>query len=293
MVLSPDLVLRIEKIQKSEIEEHLTYSALAKITKDPKNRKILEQIAADELRHYGILKEITQKEFAPSRLRITWYSMLGQVLGLSFTLRLMEKGEDLAQESYAQLRPSFPQAAKIFEDEEDHETKLLGLISEERLEYAGSIVLGLNDALVELTGALAGLTFALQAGQIIGVIGLVTGLAASMSMAASGYLSSREENSQENGKEPLKSAIYTGVAYVLTVLLLVLPYFLFSNVFLALGIMLSFSIAIIAAYTFYITTAKNLSFRNRFLEMALISLTVAAISFGIGILLRSIFGIDM
>ena len=53
-------------------------------------------------------------------------------------------------------------AQKIAEDEERHEQKLLAILDEERLQYVGSMVLGLNDALVELTGTLAGLTLALQ-----------------------------------------------------------------------------------------------------------------------------------
>ena len=42
-----------------------------------------------------------------------------------------------------------------------NESALLQLLDEEKLRYTGSIVLGLNDVLVELTGALAGLTLAL------------------------------------------------------------------------------------------------------------------------------------
>jgi len=57
------------------------------------------------------------------------------------------------------------------------------LIEEKRLEYTGSIVLGLNDALVEMTGALAGLTLALQNTRLIALSGLVTGIAAASDIA--------------------------------------------------------------------------------------------------------------
>ena len=46
-------------------------------------------------------------------------------------------------------------------DERRHEEELYGMLDEERLHYVGAMVLGLNDALVELTGAIAGVTFAL------------------------------------------------------------------------------------------------------------------------------------
>ena len=159
---------------------------------------------------------------------------------------------------------------------------------ENKLPYASSFVLGLNDALVELTGALAGLTFALQNSSLVAMTGFIIGIAASLSMAASDYLSSKEEEK----KNPLKSAIYTGIAYIITVLLLITPYLIFNNVYLALSITLAIAVLTIAGYTFYITTAKNLKFWKRFIEMALISITVAIISFGIGILMRKFFGIE-
>ena len=108
-------------------------------------------------------------------------------------------------------------------------------------------------------------------------------------MAASEYLSSKEDKS----KPPLKSAIYTGMTYLVTVIFLVLPYLLISNIYLALTAMLGIGILIVAAYTFYMSIAKSLKFWPRFLEMILISLTVAIISFGVGFLIRNIFGIEI
>jgi VIT1/CCC1 family predicted Fe2+/Mn2+ transporter len=89
--------------------------------------------------------------------------------------------------------------AKIQKDEEEHEQKLIGMLNEERLNFVGSIVLGMNDALVELTGALAGLTLAFNDMKIMILSGLVTGLSASFSMAASDYLSARAENDPKPG----------------------------------------------------------------------------------------------
>jgi len=203
----------------------------------------------------------------------------------------MEKGEVDATKFYESIADKYPQALKIKEDEEEHEQRLIGILNDDRLNYAGAIVLGLNDALVEFTGTLAGLTFAFANNLIIGSTGLVMGVAASLSMAASGYLSSREEDVQDTN--PITSAIYTGSAYIITVVFLVLPYFLLDNPYLALSILLVITIAIIAGYTYYISVAKNISFKKRFMEMALISLAVAVISFGIGMLIRQVFGVEV
>ena len=93
-------------------------------------------------------------------------------------------------------------------------SQLLSMLDEEALKYMGSVVLGLNDALVELTGALAGLTFAFQNTKLIALTGLITGISASLSMAASEYLSSRADGEENAGR----SALYTGIAYIITVI---------------------------------------------------------------------------
>ena len=51
-----------------------------------------------------------------------------------------------------------------------------------RLEYMGSVVLGLNDALVEFTGALAGFTLALSDSRLTALTGSITGIAAALSI---------------------------------------------------------------------------------------------------------------
>lgn len=276
-------------MQKGEITEHEIYSGLAAAAKGARNREILSGIAGDELRHYGILKEITGKELAPDSLRAKWLTLLARVLGLSFALKLMENGEAGAQKKYAALAGEYPKVRKLIEDEERHESSLVAMLADERLEYASSIVLGLNDALVELTGALAGLTLAFQNGTFIAVSGLVIGIAAALSMAASSYLSSREGG---EGKVPLKSAAYTGIVYMATVLLLVSPYFALGSVYLALAAMLGIAMAVIAGYTFYVSTAKSERFLPRFAEMAAISLAVAGISFAVGYIARIAFGLS-
>jgi VIT1/CCC1 family predicted Fe2+/Mn2+ transporter len=279
--------------QRNEISESQTYAWLARHVKDEKNRAVLEGIAKDELGHYEVLKRLTQRDVAPRGLWVLWYRLVSRVLGLSFGLRLMERGEDLAAGLYGVLKKQLPELAELFLDEQRHEAEVLGLIQEDRIEYAGSIVLGLNDALTELTGALVGLTLALQNAKLIAATGLITGVAASMSMAASGFLSAREEADKETSRNPVKSAAYTGVAYIVTVLVLIAPYLLLGNVYAAAATMMACSVLIVLAYNFYITTAKNLPLWCRFRDMAAISLGVAAISFLVGLVVRAVFGVEV
>jgi VIT1/CCC1 family predicted Fe2+/Mn2+ transporter len=290
MQLSEDIRKKVILFQETEITESHIYRRLAKRIKSADNAKILDQIADDELRHYNIWKGYSGEEVKPRWFIVWFYYIVSVVFGFTFGVKLMEMGEEGAQKNYADVSKAVPEAAKIQREEEEHEQKLIGMLDEERLRYAGSVVLGLNDALVELTGALAGLTLALQNVKLIALSGLITGIAASLSMAASEYLSTRSE---DTGKQPVRAAVYTGIAYILTVTLLILPYLLFSNYYLDLAISLVTAVLIIAVFNYYISVAKGESFRARFVEMAALSLSVAAFSFVIGYFIRVWLGVEV
>ncbi|MCX7895820.1 MAG: VIT1/CCC1 transporter family protein [Thermoanaerobaculum sp.] len=290
MELAPAVRQKVLLFQQLELTEHEIYRRLAQRLEDGENRRILLQIAEDELRHARDWEKITGQTVKPKRLWVWFYSTLARLLGLTFGLKLMERGEERAQRGYQELVQHLPQAEAWIRDEDEHEHQLLGMLEEERLHYAGSVVLGLNDALVELTGALAGLTLALQNTKLIALSGLITGIAASLSMAASEYLSTRAEGT---GKHPLRAAIYTGIAYIFTVILLVLPYLLFANYYLDLALTLAVALCIIAVFNFYIAVAKDEPFGRRFGEMALLSFSVAAFSFAVGFVARRLLGVDV
>jgi len=290
MQLSGHILSQVLKFQQTEITEYHIYKRLARKVSPPENRKIIEKIAEDELRHYNGWKKYTNQDVEPRWFLVWFYYIISVVFGFTFGIKLMEQGEEKVQESYASVAGEIPEAEKFQHEEDVHEERLIGMLDEERLQYAGSVVLGLNDALVELTGALAGLTLALQNVKLIALSGLITGIAASMSMAASEYLSTRSE---ETTKQPVRAAIYTGIAYIITVALLVMPYLLFKNYILDLVIALTTAVIIIAVFNYYISVAKGESFRERFLEMAGLSLGVAAFSFVIGYFIRNWLGIDL
>jgi len=282
---------QIAIMQKGEITEHFVYLNIAKrLKKSPENQKIVQRIAAEEKGHYELWTRILGSPAKPNRLKIFWYGILNFLLGYTFTLKVMEAGENRAQINYGEIGKFVPDAQRIAKDEEAHESELINLLDEERLNYVGSMVLGLNDALVELTGALAGLTFAVSDAKYIVLSGLITGIAASFSMAASEYLSSKADGRPD----ALKSSVYTGIAYLLTVAILILPYLLLgSQRFAALGIMLGSVVLIIFFFNYYISVAKSLPFKSRFLQMLGISLGVAGFSFLIGMIAKQILGIDL
>ncbi|MFP3960617.1 MAG: VIT1/CCC1 transporter family protein [Spirochaetaceae bacterium] len=288
--LDPGLRAELIKAQKNEITEYHIYTRLSKVIRDKNNSEVLARIGNDEGRHAEFWSHYTGRKLKPIRWKLILYYWLARLLGVTFGIKMMENGEERAQVNYEKIIEAIPEGRRIYEEEEEHEDELIKMIEEERLTYMGSVVLGLNDALVELTGALAGLTLALQNTALIAVAGLITGIAASMSMAASEYLSQKSEG---KGRRALKSAIYTGIAYVFTVAMLILPYLILANVFIALIVTLALAAGIIAGFNFYISVAQDLKFAARFWEMLILSFSIAALSFGIGYIIRAIFGVDI
>jgi len=287
--LTPEQLEDVQTFQKNEITEYHIYQRLAKRVKN-NNAAVLKDIAEDELRHYHFWKKYSGKEVKPNRWKVFKFYWITRLLGLTFGIKLMENGEAGAQEKYEQALNYIPEAKSIVEDEDSHEEELIGMIKEKQLDYVGSIVLGLNDALVELTGALAGLTLAFQNTRLIAIAGLITGIAASFSMGASEYLSNKSEG---NNERALPSSLYTGIAYIITVFLLILPYLLLDNYFVCLAVTLVIAVLIILFFNYYISVAKDLNFKKRFLEMAILSLGVAALTFGISYFVRMFFGVEV
>jgi VIT1/CCC1 family predicted Fe2+/Mn2+ transporter len=276
--------------QRNEITEYHIYRRLAAMPNSRENAQVLESIAEDEKRHYELWKGYTGEDARPDWGKVRKYFWISRVFGLTFGTKLMERGEAGAQLTYAALPAEVGHAGAIAEEEGNHEAALLGMLDEERLRYIGSVVLGLNDALVELTGTLAGLTFALQNARLIALTGSITGVAAALSMASSEYLSIKAEGADQ---QPLKAAFYTGVAYVVTVVLLILPFLVLPNFYVSLACTLLTAIVIIALFNFYISVAKDLPFRRRFAEMAGLSLGVAGLSFLVGLGLRFFLGVEV
>ena len=281
----------IKKMQQNELTESVIYEEIAKFAKGEENKEVLLRLAQEEKAHYEIWKKYTGIEMKPQKIKIFRYKLLARIFGFTFTVKLMENGEEAAQEEYGVVAEEVEESVFIRQQEEEHETALLEMLDEESLQYVGSMVLGLNDALVELTGSLAGFTFALQNTKLIALSGLIIGISATFSMASSEFLAARSEGRDD----ALKSCSYTGTAYLITVILLIAPYLLFGSASYipALICMLLIVILIIAGFTYYTSVAQDQPFKSRFWEMALISVSVAVVSFVVGILAKRFLGVDL
>lgn len=282
---------KILQAQRAELTESKVYYRIVDFEKDKDNRAILLQIAKNEERQADIWKSYTEKKVRPYKWKVPFYVFLIRCFGLTFGIKLLERNAHKGVQTYGAMQSDFTEAEEMYLTEKENEDKLLEMLKDEPLDYLGSVVLGLSDALVELTGVLAGLTLGIQSSTMIAAIGIITGISAAFSMSGSEYLSTKTENS---GKvKPITSAIYTGFAYIITVIALILPYLIFSNVFAALLFTISIAITVIGVFNFYVSIVKDTPFRKRFLEMVSISLGVATISFFIGLIVNRVFDINV
>ena len=281
----------IKKMQQNELTESVIYEKIAAFAKGEENKQTLLRLAREEKAHYEIWKTYSGMEMKPQMGKVRWFTIVARILGFTFAVKLMERGEENAQEEYQVLVQEVAESVHIRQQEEEHEKALLEMLDEETLQYVGSMVLGLNDALVELTGSLAGFAFALQNTRLIALSGLIVGISATFSMASSEFLAARSEGRSD----ALKSCSYTGIAYLVTVVLLIAPYLLMGpgQYLLALCCMLAVVVLIIAGFTYYTSVAQDQPFGSRFLEMAGISITVAVLSFVVGILAKRFLGVDL
>lgn len=287
--LTPDYFAR------NEYRDWIVYRELERIEQDPGFKKILAALIEQEAEDLAFWRTLsTQKEFHVSPLYLAAIRLMRRMFGLAFTAKLLENRERAAVRDYTDFLPHADAATrarveKIIEHEKAHEKTLINKIHEEKMDFMGNIVLGLNDGLIELTGALVGFASALGDHLLVALTGAITGISASLSMAASAYLQAQ----YEDGKDAKKAALYTGIAYITVVIILIAPFLLLADLIAAIAVMGVAIFAIIGAVTFYGSVVFDRSWGREFSQMALMSIGVASIAFAIGTLFRDLLGVSI
>lgn len=155
--------------------------------------------------------------------------------------------------------------------------------------YTGALVLGMHDALVEISGIIAGLTFAINDSRVIIMTGAIAAAAASLSMAAANYQAMRADEKPH----ALNAALYTGAMYIATSVLLIFPFTVVPNRFWALGIMGLIAVLIIFGFNCAIGFTTRRPFLKRFAEMLVICVGVSVASFAIGMAAKYFIGVNI
>ncbi|MEM5830407.1 MAG: VIT1/CCC1 family protein [Candidatus Aenigmatarchaeota archaeon] len=288
-----ELIKKIVDFAKDEYKDYLVYKTLAQI--DPKNRDILIQLSKQELYHFNFWKRFLEGKnlkFKEPKLTITIYKLLYRIFGPTFTIKLLERHEKEVIKNYKKFLKylkgkNLEELKKILKDEISHENKLIKLLNDKYIAYIGFVALGLADSIIEVTGVHTGMLGLTTSTILAGLTGLIVGFSASISMGVSAYLQAKHSRS----KNPIRAGLVTGGFYLLSVILLSLPYFLFSEMIKAFVASILLGAIVIGLFTFYSSVISGKQFLREFLENLTLILTVAFGAYLFGDFLGKIFGI--
>jgi VIT1/CCC1 family predicted Fe2+/Mn2+ transporter len=301
---------------KDEIRDTEVYSSLSKRESNPEIRKLLQKLSEMEKKHariWGMLLEDQGERTGNPKfmnLRTIAMLMIRRVFGIALVVKFLESSEKSGLVAYRKaLRNQYlgPKERKytreIIKDEEFHQEALAKQVNKYKgdLRYTQSIVLGLNDGLVEILAVVAGIATVATNGFIVVIMGMIAGISGTLSMAGGVYLSSKSERLVENDAEmkdtrkilPIREAYYTGVCYFAGALLAVLPFILgLSGIGGVLLSIILVGIALVIASA-VIAIISETSIRRRSLEMLAISLGAALVTILFGIFARTYFGFSV
>ncbi|MEM1572513.1 rubrerythrin family protein [Pyrobaculum sp.] len=292
--ISSDLQKVAREAALDEYKEYVTYSALARAERNPRRRAVLERLAEQELEHFRFWNKFAGVAPPVLRFRLYAYFMVfvRLLLGATFVAKLLERGEVEAVGRYRSVLPLLPDAdrealLKIIADEEGHERALIDQLDEAVVKYMGALVLGLADAIIEITGAHAGTLGTTDSTVVAGVIGLIVGVGAAISMASASYLQAKHDV----GKSPGVAALATGLSYIAAVALLSLPYFLLHDVYLAFAASIAVGVFLAFLLTFQGAVYAERDFKFEFLQTVGLLLGTAFLTYLLGDWLGSVFGV--
>ena len=291
--VSPELARLAAESAQDEYADRSVYLALSRREKNPEFKRALENIASGEQSHYEFWKTYAPDvKVSAKKLRTYVIVLIRILLGLTFTLKLLERHEGKLHIRYRKIAESIPPADKhrfqaMMDSEEGQEDLLIGKIQENRVKYMSFIVLGLADAVVEISGIHAGSLGIYGLTELAGLAGVIAGMAASIAMGTAAYAQAKQ-GFQGSAKW---SAIYTGVSYMITAVLLALPYFLTKNMAGALVTSLVIGVVLVATMTFYDTVISARPFKRQFGEIAGIILAASIALFIIGTIVGQYLGV--
>lgn len=282
---------------RDEYSDYIIYRELAKRESNPEFKKILEAFAEHEKGHYEFWRELAGGCSGADWLKVNLVMVSRRLLGLTFTLKLLERHESRTIEAYKSYLERLEgehrrRLEEIINDELTHEKTWLNNLAEREglVRYLGFIALGLADAIVEITGVHTGFLGATATTLVAGVAGLIVGFSAAIAMAGAAYLQAKH-GGVEKSLNPVVSALVTGVSYIVAVVSLAIPYFLTKSMLLAFSLSLILAIALIFSFAFYGAVVNDREFRREALENVIILFATAIAAFLFGTFLGEVTGI--
>lgn len=279
----------LSKVARVRMSHELTDSALyerlsATVDESSPFTGVLKQLSATEHKHYEFWRKyVPEEKPRVDRLKLYWILFLRRVLGLTFASRYLDRHETSVVKEYHAIADLIPEADRgafneMVADEQQHEQEFAQKVESTAVRYISFVVLGLADALVEISGIHAGSLGIYNKTELAGLAGVIAGAAASMAMASAAFAQAKQGF---HGSARL-SAVYTGVSYFVSAVILATPYFLTRSMVYALSTSLTLAVVMLALTTYYSTVIASKPFGKDFLEILgiLLGATVALYLFG-------------
>ncbi|MEM4219360.1 MAG: VIT1/CCC1 family protein [Candidatus Caldarchaeum sp.] len=283
------------KFVDNEYKDYMVYTLLARIEKNGDRKELLEKLAQIEKTHFDFWGS-RSPDYRPSVSRVYLFlvAVLRMLFGVVFVVKMLENHERQTLQNYVAIAekleeddPERLKIEKIIKEESQIETSLVSSIDEAIVKYVGFLMLGLADAIIEVTGVQAGFLGVTNSAPVAGLAGLLVGVAASISMGAAAYLQARQSSS-ENASIP---GILTGAVYFVTVCFIASPFFIIPNLIIAFIASITVSALLVAFFSFFISVVQERSFRKEFLINILILASVILITYSVGRVLGEYFSI--
>ena len=211
--MQPALVEMAKSFYQDEINDHLTYHELVGKSEGTEFHTNMRRIAGMERRHADFWKAMleAQGETLPriqiNRLRLFFMRFLRLFINPVLLVSLLELGETSAVRHYlyfyknADLDETQRRRLRaIIRDEIEHETYFKQTAQAMGVSNLRDFVLGMNDGLVEILGAVAGLSAVYPHNPlIVAVSGLIVGVAGALSMGIGAFISVRSQRQVNMG----------------------------------------------------------------------------------------------
>jgi VIT1/CCC1 family predicted Fe2+/Mn2+ transporter len=288
--------LTLEKVARErmsdEWSDYTLYDRLARtVSPESPFADILRTLSATEHGHYEFWnKYVPGEKPRLDKVKLYWVLFLRRFFGLTFATRYLDRHEGKVVTEYKAVANLIPETdRKAFDamvaDEKEHEKAFAMKVESTAVAYISFVVLGLADALVEISGIHAGWLGLFEKTEIAGLAGIIAGGAASLAMASAAFAQAKQGF---KGSARI-SAAYTGVSYFVTAIILATPYFLTSSMPLALGGSLTLAVIILAITTWYSVVIQEKFFLRDFVEILAILFATTILVFVLGYLVSAAF----
>ncbi len=280
-----------------EYTDYVVYKKLAGLGFEKRHKfsGTLKRLSGMEYGHYRFWsKYCPERKIGVSNLKVYFIILIRLLLGVTFAVKFLERNEMSTIKKYKEVAHQIPQRdraqfRRMVADEVEHENEFAGQFDEPHIKYISFIVLGLADALVEIAGIHAGSLGIYNSTELAGLAGIIAGAAASIAMASAAFAQAK---TGFKGSATL-SAIYTGISYFITAVILATPYFLTKIMVGALTVSLLLAVVLIAFISFYGSVISGAAFRKDFIEITSIMFGATVALYLIGTVIRYLVGITI